>query len=394
MSEFDSDEDFDGFVEDQDQVTEICNSTFRAQADYLSSDGRYQHKLVVAKTENINETYTDSVQGNVNTAVKDQYQYTGSVFWDGASQRLSLLLEREEEDFQQRGAITLFGNPNQDRERDTDSVALEYRTDLSESLVFALSGRYDDNSEFDSAETFRAEAVYQLNDTARLRTTFGSAVKNPTFTERFGFFTNFIGNPDLQPEKSTSWELGIDQQLADGKMTVSATLFNSELENEINGFVFDAVNSGFTSGNMDGTSQRQGVELSAGGVISDNLSFSSAYTYTDSTQPVAAGGLRDEIRRPRHTASLNLAWQATDKLHINTNAQFSGGQTDEFFGTFPSQIVELDDYTLLNVNANYKATDKLDIYLRLDNLLDDQYEEVFGYRTLGFGANLGLRYSL
>ena len=104
--------------------------------------------------------------------------------------------------------------------------------------------------------------------------------------------------------------------------------------------------------------------------------------------------MRDEIRRPRHTASLNLAWQATDKLHINTNAQFGGSQTDEFFGTFPSEIVSLDDFLLLNVNANYKATDKLDIYLRLDNLLDDQYEEVFGYRTLGFGANLGLRYSL
>ena len=126
MNEFDSDEDFDGFVEDQDKVTEICNSTFRAQADYLSSDGRYQHKLVVAKTENINETYSDSVQGNVNTAVKDQYQYTGSVFWDGASQRLSLL-EQEEEDFRQRGIITAFGNPNQDLQRDTDSVALEYR---------------------------------------------------------------------------------------------------------------------------------------------------------------------------------------------------------------------------------------------------------------------------
>jgi vitamin B12 transporter len=49
---------------------------------------------------------------------------------------------------------------------------------------------------------------------------------------------------------------------------------------------------------------------------------------------------------------------------------------------------------LLNVNANYSATEKLDVYLRLDNLLDDDYEEVFGYQTLGFGASLGLRFSL
>ena len=57
-------------------------------------------------------------------------------------------------------------------------------------------------------------------------------------------------------------------------------------------------------------------------------------------------------------------------------------------------MVRLSDYTLLNINANYSASDKLDIYLRLDNLLDENYEEVYGYQTLGFGASLGLRYAL
>ena len=90
------------------------------------------------------------------------------------------------------------------------------------------------------------------------------------------------------------------------------------------------------------------MELSASGALRDNLTLNAAYTYTDSTQPDGLGGLRDEIRRPRHTASLNLAWQATDKLHINTNAQFSGSQTDEFFVAFPAEIVSLDDYLLLN----------------------------------------------
>jgi vitamin B12 transporter len=54
----------------------------------------------------------------------------------------------------------------------------------------------------------------------------------------------------------------------------------------------------------------------------------------------------------------------------------------------------LDTYTLVNVTANYSATERLDIYVRLDNLLDDDYEEVFGFQTLGFGANLGFRFDL
>ena len=189
--------------------------------------------------------------------------------------------------------------------------------------------------------------------------------------------------------------MGVDQELLNGDLTLSATLFDAELENEINGFV-SAPGGGFTSANKDGTSQRQGVELTAMGTLSDNLSLNAAYTYTDSVESDGAGGYKDEIRRPRHTASLNLAWQVSDKLHINTNAQYSGSQTDTFFPPWPtpSQTVTLADYTLLNVNANFSASEKLDIYLRLDNLLDDDYEEVFGYQTLGLGASFGLRYSL
>lgn len=391
MNEFDADGDYDGFVEDQNRVSEFRNSTMGLTADYVSADGLWQHKLVIAQSKNDNEAFADNVLGNVTASTKDQYQYIGSMFWDGSTQRLSVLVEREEEDFQQRGPIAWGSDPNQDRERDTNSFAVEYRTDISDNLTLAVSGRYDDNSEFDSAKTYRAEAVYQLNDSARLRSAYGTAVKNPTFSERFGFYTNFVGNPNLIPEESASWELGIDQQL--GKLSLSATLFDSELENEINGFI---CNSAFvcTSGNEDGTSQRQGVELSVSADLADNLSMNASYTYTDSVEPDGAGGYIDEIRRANHSGSLNLAWQVMDSLQINTNAQYNGSQTDIFFPPSGSERVTLDDYTLLNVNANYTATEKLDIYLRLDNLLDDDYEEVFGFQTLGFGASLGVRFSL
>ena len=394
MNEFDADNDFDGFVEDQDRVSEFRNSTMRLQGDYNSADGRWQHSLMVAQSNNDNEAFADSVLGNVTASTKDQIQYIGSLFWNNGAQRLSVLAEREEEDFQQRGPLSWGLDPNQDRERDTDSLALELRTDLSDDLTVAASGRYDDNSEFDSANTFRVEAIYQLNDSLRLRTAYGTAVKNPTFTERFGFYTNFIGNPNLEPEQSSSWELGMDKQM--GELNLSATLFDAELENEIDGFVYDPATFAYTSGNKQGLSQRQGIELTAAVNMSDNLVINAAYTYTDSVEADGAGGYQDEIRRARHTGSLTLAWRAMDNLQINTNAQYSGSQTDTFFPPWPTpaQTVTLDDYTLVNINANYSASDKLDIYLRLDNLLDDDYEEVFGYQTLGFGASLGVRFSL
>jgi vitamin B12 transporter len=394
MNEFDADQDFDGFVEDQDRVSEFLHSTLGLQANYVSADGRWQHRVQLAQSKHDNEAFADGVKGNVTASTKDQYQYIGSIFWNEGSQRVSVLVEREEEDYRQRGPLSWGLDPNQDRERDTDSVAIEYRSDVSDSFSLALSGRYDDNSEFDSSNTYRVEAVYQLNDNARLRGAYGTAVKNPTFSERFGFYTNFIGNPNLEPEESTSWELGIDQQIGD--LSLSATIFDAELDNEIDGFVYDAVNFGYTAANKEGRSKRQGAEVTAATNVNESLSINAAYTYTDSVEPDGAGGLQDEVRRARHTASLNLAWQALDNLHINTNAQYNGSQLDQFFPPWPSpsEMVRLSDYTLLNINANYSASDKLDIYLRLDNLLDENYEEVFGYQTLGFGASLGLRYAL
>jgi len=396
MNEFDADGDFDGLVDDQEKVSEFRNSTMRIQGDYVSADGRFQHKLVIAQSNNDNEAFDTGVLGTYTSSTKDQYQYVGSAFWDESSQRLSVLAEREEEDFQQRGAIDDYGiygiyDPNQDRERNTDSIAVEYRNDISDALSLAASARYDDNSEFDSANTVRVEAVYQLNDGTRLRSAYGTAIKNPTFTERFGFYTNFIGNPSLEPEESTSWELGIDQMLFDNSLTLSATLFDTELKNEINGSAVDPVTFGYTAVNKEGKSQRQGVELTAIGTLTNSLSLNAAYTYTDSVEwDDETGVYIDEVRRARHMASLNLSWQAMDNLHINTNVQHNGSQTDVVF----PDIVALDSYTLVNLNANFSATEKLDVYLRLDNLFDESYEEVFSYQTLGFGASLGVRFSL
>ena len=393
MNQFDADNDFDGLIEDQDRVSEFENSTMRFQGDYSSKDGTWQHKVLISQSKSDNAAFADKAKGNVTASTKDQIQYIGSFTWDQGAQNVAALVEREEEDWMQRGEIT-WGvyDPNQDRERDTDSVAVEYRTDINDHLTLAASARHDDNSEFDSAKTYRAEAIYQLTEAIRLRGAVGTAVKNPTFTERFGFYTNFIGNPNLIPEESTSWELGADQLIMGGALTLSLTIFEAKLENEIDGFVYDPATFAYTSNNINGTSERKGAELSAVGNISESMSLSAAYTYTDSTGDDAVR----EVRRPRHIASLNLGWQAAHNLHLNTNIQFTGEQTDVYFPPFPepSQVVALSNHTLVNINLNYSATEKFEMYLKLENALNENYEEVFGYQTLGFGATLGLRYSM
>ena len=169
---------------------------------------------------------------------------------------------------------------------------------------------------------------------------------------------------------------------------MAATLFNSELENEIDGNSLDPITFGYTAINRFGLSKRQGIELNSSAQLTDTLLLNTSYTYTDAVESDGNGQYQDEVRRPRNIASLNLSWQASTNLHINTNAQFNGSQTDI---VFPNNV-KMDGFTLVNISANYSASENLDIYLRLDNLLDEDYEEVFSYQTLGFGAHLGVRY--
>jgi len=395
MNEYDADSDFDSLIDDQDNVSKFRSATMQLKADYSSFNGHWQHQLSMAQSTNKNAEFNQRTPGTVTDSNKDQYRLVSSLLWDELNHRLSLLIEREEEEFQQRGPINDYGvfgiyDPNQSRSRDTDSLALEYRADISEKLTLAVSTRHDDNSEFNSSDTSRVEAIYQINDSVRLRSAYGTAIKNPTFTERFGFYTNFIGNPSLEPEESSNWELGIDQLFNQGGSTLSVTFFNSELENEIDGNFMDPVTFRYTSKNRQGLSKRQGMELTTVNKLSDAVSLNTSYTYTDSVESDGANRLVDEVRRARHIGSLNLSWQAMDSLHINANAQYNGSQMDVVY----PKNVKLADYTVVNLSANYRATPNLDVYVRFDNLLNESYEEVFSYQTLGFSANIGVRYKL
>ncbi|MBT3674327.1 MAG: TonB-dependent receptor [Proteobacteria bacterium] len=395
INEFDADINFDSLIDDQDDLSKFLSSTKRLKADYSSLDGHWQHQLSIARSTNENAEFNGNIPGTATYSNKDQQRLVSSLLWSELNHRLSFLVEREEEKFQQRGVINDYGifgiyDPNQKRSRDTDSMALEYRADISDKLTVAASTRYDDNSEFNTGNTSRIEAIYQINDSLRMRSAYGTAIKNPTFTERFGFYTNFIGNPSLEPEQSSNWELGIDQQFLGGHSSISFTLFNSELENEIDGNFVDPVTFRYTSVNRAGLSKRQGMELITLNQFNDAVSLNFSYTYTDAVESDGNDRYVDEVRRPRHTGSLNLSWQVKDTLHINTNAQYNGSQIDV---VYPANV-KLADYTLINLSANYKATQNLDIYIRFDNLFDESYEEVFSYQTLGFSANVGIRYKL
>lgn len=372
MAEFD-----DSFGEDH--YSDFNRGLTQIKSSYNSNDGLWSHSASIAVANFENDNFNAGSPNGSTESSKQNYSYIGSRYWEVANQRLSLALKREEEEFKQFGGWATGADANRFVERNTDSVALEYRFDPNDSITLALSSRYEDNDQFKSSTTQRFEAIYRQSDNLRFRGAWGTAVKNPTFTELYGIYWGFQSNPNLIPEQSKSWELGFDRSMLEGRLEFGATYFDAQLENEIIGFGMPQ--------NADGLSERQGAELSSSLVVNDSLSVTAAYTYTYS---VDASGV-DEKRRPKNIGSINLAWQAQPDTKVNVNIQYNGSQIDSALA-WGDPDVTLKAFTLVNVNVAYSPSSLLDVYMSLNNLFDKDYQEVNGYATLGFGANLGLRY--
>ncbi|MGK0339401.1 MAG: vitamin B12 transporter [Candidatus Azotimanducaceae bacterium] len=379
-----------GLPVDADNETEADQLYFRLGTTYVSLDGRLSQRLAFARTDTDNENDTGNPIADQTRSTLDQWQYQADLFL--GQHTLSFVADHESIDYVQRGPVG-FGDPNQDLDTKTLGPAVEYRFS-GDLWDFSVSGRHESNDDFDDANTYRLTAAWQTPvEPVRLFAAYGRAVKNPTFTERFGFFKKlFIGNPDLEPEQSKGWELGLRFSDNEDRFRTSASYFETVLENEINGFVFDAVAGNFTAANIDGESNRAGFELESEWQVSEQFVLHGSYTYIDSTSENAAGRDTDEVRRPTHTTSLNGHYQ-WDKAGIYVGVDFNGEQTDVFFPPFPTpqQVVTLDSYTLLNIAGHYQLSEHVRLNARLENALNEDFEEVFGYETPGFTAHAGVK---
>ena len=381
-----------GLPEDGDVATDSDRYYWNAGATFSTLDGRLSHQLYARYLETDNRNLADGVQNSSTASDRKTFTYQSDI--QLGENLLSLAIEHERTRFEQRGEIG-FGDPNQRQQMSVNSLVADFQGRSIDRLTWLLSARYDDNSDFDSAVSGRLSLAYAVSSTTLVRANLGTGRKAPTFIERFGFFPGqFTGNPDLKPEKSKSFDLGIDRLLFDNAVEIQLAVYYQNLEDEINGFVFDPDTFLFTAENIDGDSIRKGVEAAATFNLTENLSFGGSYTYTDSTENDSSGNDVRELRRPRHSGSLNGSFRFQDeRAKLTVVADYGGTSTDIFFPPFPlpPEIVSLESFWLLGLTASYDINKNTNIFVRANNLLDEDYEQVYGYRTPGRSAFLGVR---
>jgi len=95
-------------------------------------------------------------------------------------------------------------------------------------------------------------------------------------------------------------------------------------------------------------------------------------------------------------ANFGINWAPSSSVKVMMNSQFVGSQLDTYYPPFPAnpEQVKMADHTLVDLSINYEMSDDLMILLTIENVFDENYEEVFGYKTLGLGGSVGFRYQM
>lgn len=325
----------------------------------------------------------------------------------GAQAEFQDLREFSRSEFNFGTGVTVSADPPFSATRRNLGSYAQAVVDVGSRSLVNIGLRLDDNGGFGSHLTYRAGAVYALPGGLRARAGFGSAFKEPSIRENYARSPFEVGNPDLQPEQSTSWELGLEQTLAGGWVTVAANYFDQRFKNLIQYNVGAAPGAPNYENVARATSR--GFELLADLRPAASVTFAASYTYlrtrvedagfSTGTGDVYVDG-EELIRRPSHSARLDGRFRPVDRVGFGLAVNYVGERDDVDFQPFPSVRTRLSAYLLvdadlsLDILRHSARSPSVTATLRGENLFDKSYQTVVGFPGRGRAVFLGARVGL
>jgi vitamin B12 transporter len=289
-----------------------------------------------------------------------------------------------------------------DRGRTTVGAYVQGVVDLASGLALDLNARLDDNSAFGTFATYRAGASYRLRSGTRFRASLGRAFKAPTFCEQFCNAPFVVGDSALRPERSFSWEAGVEQAVSSGRLVFWTTYFDQRFKDMI---LYDGSGPPEEPTYFNGAAAyARGLEAGLTASLPGNIGASASYTYllaeaTDDgglPSPSFARGER-QIRRPTHSGELALRAGISERVTIGGSVTYVGKRDDVDFNQFPSQRVTLPAYGLVDFAGEVRllrgtsGAPQVSGTLRVENLLNQRYDQVVGFEGRPRGVFGGAR---
>ncbi|MDQ2919117.1 MAG: TonB-dependent receptor [Verrucomicrobiota bacterium] len=276
-----------------------------------------------------------------------------------------------------------------DETEETSGFAQASVTPLK-NLNLVAGGRFDHFNQFGDIWTYRFAGSYLIRQTdTTLHASYATGFSPPSSQDKIFRFNPdpTVPLPPLDPERGRGWDAGIEQRLFGGKVSLGATYFHNRLSNLIGtSGLFETLNLG--------AARTQGLEAEMKLRPITDLVLTASYTYLD-TENLASGdttqlpGARLP-RRPRNEVYISGSYLWFKKLRTTVEAKFVNAREELNFG---GPNFDIEDYSFVNIAAEYEINPHLTIFARIDNLADEKYAEVFGFPALGRAAYGGVRVS-
>ena len=363
-------------------------------------DGRLSNRLAYAytKTERHNENPDQAVTPVTFDAQGEnrRVEYQGVLaIRDGWTATFGA--ENEDSEFSSASPSAFTPNPTPaSAKASIYGVYAQLQAEVIDGLTLTAGVRRDDHDTFGGKTLGQVAAAWSLNEgNTVLRASFGQGFKAPSLYQLHSEY----GNKALQPEEADSWDAGVEQHLFDGALVLSATYFSRETTNQID-YVSCSGTATITSapncfvngvrrfGYYDNTAltQADGVELAADYEIGA-FSIRANYTQTNTENRTPGANLGRELaRRPKEAANLVATYVWPFDLSTSVAVRHAGESFDN-----ASNATRLEGYTLVDLRASYPVSETLEVYGRIENLGDEEYETTRGYGVAGRSTYVGVR---
>ena len=365
------------FTVDTFVPTDRCKDKYEQQAWRAGADyelGRFSHEIFYSGSKTDRDSYAEGAFAFNLGGKLERGGYLGS-FNGGDALRLVYGVDLEtqtvDDDFL-------------DDDRDQQGYYLEYQGGFTDRIFVTAGARYDDNDDFGTHTSYRLSGAYLIPlsiGELKLKATYGTGFRAPSLNEIATNASPWTLPPaagyQLSEEESDGYDLGVSWTAASG-VYLEAVYFDQNISDEI---IYDFNSFGYLQ--ASGDTESTGVELMADWPLLESLSVTGNYTYND-TQTITGD---KRAYRPEHLANLGVNWQPmADRLRLGLNVRLSHDAQDV-------DGSPLDDYEVVDINASFLIARGLELYGRIENVLDEDYEEVPTYNTSGAAGYAGLRYS-
>lgn len=348
-------------------------------------DGRFRNRIAYTLTDtrrrNIDLTGGTEFETFNAKGRNERFEYQGNLdITDAASATFGA--ETEKASFR----TSSYGSPSAIASARINSFYGQLSAKPVAGLTLSAGLRHDDHDTFGGKTTFSTSVLFTPNEgNTVLRASYGEGFKTPSLYQLFSDY----GNKALKPESARSWDAGITQKLLDGKIEVGATWFHRDTRNLINFISCRLPLTGICLGRPNGTydnvakARAQGLEFTLALKPVDALRVQANYGYVDAIN--AMTGL-DLTRRPRHSVNVSADYDWAFGLKTGATITHVGASFDNAANTR-----KLNGYVLVDLRVAFPVTHNLELYGRIENLFNEQYETSYRYGTPRRAAYAGVR---